>query len=275
MQTMYAMADGQCEQIELPDPSASLFSGIQWGRFDEAFTPAYWKGQCWQADLLGHYRKLNLGRTLLEEVAACLLGGYGMPAEIGLAAYRRMVDRERLQKGVTAETIETDLSETLMVHGKSRRYRFPRQKARYLATCIARLADFAEPAGDLDLRNDLMKLPGIGPKTASWIVRNYRTSDEVAILDIHIIRAGVLIGFYDRSANPSGDYARLEDSFLRFARSISVGAGLLDGLMWHHMRVLAPMALTEVRLGSSPRMTSEVSDYRSPDRADRVLIAAE
>ncbi|MDZ3993341.1 hypothetical protein PspTeo4_24872 [Pseudomonas sp. Teo4] len=40
------------------------------------------------------------------------------------------------------------------------------------------------------LRDWLLELPGIGYKTASWVARNWLDADDVAILDIHILRAG-------------------------------------------------------------------------------------
>lgn len=75
MQTMYALAFGETFRRDMPPPDAVLTSGIAWGRFDELFTAAYWCGQAWQAGLLGLYGSVNLGRTLAEETAACLLGG--------------------------------------------------------------------------------------------------------------------------------------------------------------------------------------------------------
>jgi endonuclease III len=44
-----------------------------------------------------------------------------------------------------------------------------------------------------------MSLPGIGPKTASWIARNWLDADDVAILDIHIMRVGQVIGLFPLS----------------------------------------------------------------------------
>ena len=48
------------------------------------------------------------------------------------------------------------------------------------------------PQEPLSLREFLLQLHGIGYKTASWIVRNFTGSDDVAIVDIHLRRAGVI-----------------------------------------------------------------------------------
>lgn len=87
-------------------------------------------------------------------------------------------------------------------------------------------------------RDDLMEIPGIGPKTASWIARNWLGSDEVAILDIHIIRAGVLIGLFDSRQSVPRDYKAMEERFLTFARALDVRPSLLDAVMWREMRKL-------------------------------------
>lgn len=239
---MFAVLDGAIRQLQLPPPNSQLLPGVQWGSFDELLTPAYWKGQAWQHDRLGSYGELRLGRSLTEELAACLLGGYGMPAELGLAAYRRLRGRGLLGIVPTVAALERALSEPfVMRHGAPRRYRFPHQKARYLAACLRAIRDVDPPASDRALRDVLMELPGIGPKTASWVVRNHRGSDAVAIIDIHILRAGRHVGLFPVSWQPQQHYVQLESAFLEFAAALNVRASLLDALIWDYMRCLPPI----------------------------------
>jgi thermostable 8-oxoguanine DNA glycosylase len=245
MQEMYSLIAGTIERLELPDPHDFVLPGIRWGAFDELLTPAYWRGQAWQHERLGTYRHLRLGNTLAEELAACLLGGFGMKAELGLAAFARLRDRGLLRGVPPAEHIlEHALAEPFMIRGHSRRYRFPRQKARYLAACLKRLGDFTEPNDDVVLRDCLAEFPGIGLKTASWIVRNYRRSNRVAVIDIHILRAGRHIGLFPPEANPQRHYSSLEDAFIGFAAALNTGAGTLDGLMWDYMRRLVVITIS-------------------------------
>jgi thermostable 8-oxoguanine DNA glycosylase len=68
-------------------------------------------------------------------------------------------------------------------------------------------------------------------------VRNYRRSNCVAVIDIHILRAGRHIGLFPLEANPQRHYCSLEDAFIRFAAALNTGAGALDGLMWDYNRV--------------------------------------
>ncbi|MEC5407587.1 hypothetical protein VOM14_18730 [Paraburkholderia sp. MPAMCS5] len=239
MQTMYAHIAGELRELTLPPVTQEVLPGIQWGAFDELMTPAYWRGQAWQHTESGTFCDFRLGRSLVEEVAACLLGGWGMPAELALAAYSRVRESDLLRAGVSADELEEVLSEPFMVRGRSRKYRFVRQKSRYLSGCLQRLAGFTPPEDDVAFRDLLNELPGIGLKTASWIVRNMRPKSEVAILDIHILRVGRHLGLFPESWQPETHYRQLEASFIQFARAIEVSAATLDGLMWDHMRQLS------------------------------------
>ncbi|MGP8434970.1 8-oxoguanine DNA glycosylase [Paraburkholderia fungorum] len=240
MQTMYAYIAGETRELKLPATDAEVLPGIRWGAFDELLTPAYWRGQAWQHLQLGNYDEFRLGGTLAEEVAACLLGGWGMPAELALAAYRRVRDRCLLRSDVTADELERALAEPFLLHGRPRKYRFAKQKSRYLSGCLSRLSNFAPPDDDIEFRNSLEKLPGIGLKTASWIVRNMRPTSEVAIVDIHILRAGRHLGLFPEDWEPQSHYRELEENFVAFARAIGVSAATLDALMWDQMRQISP-----------------------------------
>jgi thermostable 8-oxoguanine DNA glycosylase len=81
----------------------------------------------------------------------------------------------------------------------------------------------------------LLQLPGVGYKTASWIARNWLDADDVAILDIHIMRAGALGGFLDPRLSVQHDYLALEAQFLQFGRAIGVLPSELDAVMWIEM----------------------------------------
>lgn len=174
----------------------------------------------------------------MEEVAVCLLGGFGMPAEMGIAAFERL-KREGLLNGRSSEVdIEQRLAAPFEIAGTLRHYRFPRQKAKYLAPALYRLRGASVPDGAVALRDFLTSLPGIGPKTASWVVRNHLDADDVAILDIHIVRAGMHIGIYDQNADPAKDYFLLERKFLDFCCAIDERASQVDAIMWDYMRRL-------------------------------------
>jgi thermostable 8-oxoguanine DNA glycosylase len=196
----------------------------------------------WELDEPDHFR---LGRSIHEELLACLLGGYGIPAEVGLAAY----DKLRPYVGTDALTrvdwLRDVLSEPLEVQGRTTRYRFANQKARYIAGAFSGFDGGIELLDDRSLRDALVKLPGIGSKTASWIVRNVRGSDHVAILDIHILWAGRRLGIFPPRWRVETRYAALEDRFLAFARAISAKPSILDSVMWMTVRRLPRSARNE------------------------------
>lgn len=239
MQRVIGGSDGQYRFLELPDPDEWLMSGVRWGSFEHALTPAFWVSQAWLVDAPD--KDFRLCATLTEEVVTCLLGGHGAPAEVGLAASGRVV-------GVLAETgavtmsagqIFELLSEPLDVRGRKVRYRFAAQRSRYLAASLAGLQHIAEDElDDVALRDTLCTLPGIGPKTASWIVRNRRASDEVAILDVHIVRACEHMGVFPKGADPARKYFELESRFIEFCSQGGARASVVDEVMWSTMRGL-------------------------------------
>ena len=250
MQQVSAFAASGLATHSLPSPEKPIGMGrIRWGRHEELCTPAYWAAQAWilELDEPDHYR---LGETLAEETLACLLGGHGIPAEVGVAAYRRLraamrVDPDALRNVVKVERL---LREPLTVRARQVRYRFAAQKARYVAGAISALDQIDERLDDRALRDALIRIPGIGPKTASWIVRNWRRSDKVSILDIHILRAGAILGIFRDEWKVERHYTQLENAYLDFARCIGTRASILDSVMWASMREI-PKDMIDSMLG--------------------------
>ncbi len=228
----------------MPDPNENVIAGVPWGRCDHIFTPAFWYFRSAIANNDGLYQFHRLGSNLFEEVAACLLGGFGMPADVGLAAFNRLRDRNLLRPGVEEVSINRALSEPLPVSGKTTRYRFPNQKARYVSRALDRLGAESFPVDDeIEFREKLRSLEGIGFKTASWITRNFLNSDRVAILDVHILRAGLLAGIFRPSHDVTRDYPELESRLICFANGLGVRLSQLDAVMWFEMRKLGWLAL--------------------------------
>ena len=222
--------------IELPSSYQELMPGVHWGCVSDLFTPAFWKYQSAAARSIGRNYNFRLGNTLTEEMTACLLGGYGMPAELALAAFYRLRERNLINENVGRTTLEDTLGEPFQFGLRSRRYRFPRQKANYLWKAIQAINSSQLPESAREIRDFLLTLPGIGPKTASWIVRNHFGSDDVAILDVHIMRAGLTMGLFRPTENPAKEYFKLEDRFLIFCEAIDEPASFVDSLMWDYMR---------------------------------------
>ena len=245
MQRVIADIGGEYRFLDLPEPAELLMPGIRWGSFEHPLTPAFWVSQAWMEGEPTS-TSFQLGKTLVEEVVVCLLGGHGAPAEVGLAAFARV--REELAKQnaevLSYERCESLLLEPLMINGRRVHYRFARQRAKYLAASLRDLKAIDEDKlDDVDFRDALCRLPGIGPKTASWIVRNRRGSDEVAILDVHIVRACQIMSVFPERSDPSRNYRELEARFLEFCLSARARASVMDSTMWGTMRKLSKRLL--------------------------------
>lgn len=113
----------------LPPPEDEVLPGIVWGAFDALLTPAFWASQAWLHAPTGRLARYRLGATLRHELAACLLGGYGISAELGLAAFERLRGAELLDGAPAVPDVECALEIPMSVGGRSVRYRFPKQKA--------------------------------------------------------------------------------------------------------------------------------------------------
>lgn len=240
MQTVFS-PDPSLAPLTLPCGDEFVMPGVRWGDAGEAFTPAFWRALLYQAGPA--QPTLKLGRTLLEETAACLLGGYGMPAEVGLAAFARMKQLGLLHVSVCEDDVLQVLQEPLTLSdGSSARYRFAKTKAAALAGCMARFDKRPPDMSPKGLRAWLLDLPGIGLKTASWIVRNHLDSDEVAILDVHLLRAGHLMGLFPSKCVLPRHYLELEARFVAFAQALGVRASHLDACIWAQMKKAGSLA---------------------------------
>lgn len=223
----------------LPNEQCEVLPGILWGDCCQLFTPAFWKLQYsvyTSGGTLQHNHKL--GKNIIEEVVACLLGGYGIPAEIGLMAFERLKNEGLIRSGAAHSFIFEALS-TPFISGnnKSTTYRFYNQKSKFISEFLNRDDLNSIPLNnDIELREWLLSVNGIGLKTASWITRNWLDSDNVAILDIHLLRAGKLTGFFEDISNVNRDYFSLESKYLTFCKALGVAAANLDALIWDYMK---------------------------------------
>lgn len=208
---------------------------LVWGESWHLGSAAYWVARCRDAVPPGY--RHAFGRTLAEEVAACILGGHGIPATVGLSAYDMLRSRGFFEPDASpsGDELEAALREPLPVGDRQIRYRFAAQRGQRLAKALAMLRHEEPPAEAIALRDWLLRLPGVGPKTASWVVRNHLGSDEVAIIDVHILRAGVIAGVYSPDWNAAQHYPVLEDLFLSWAARGGVSAASLDAIIWADM----------------------------------------
>lgn len=237
-QEVFGEFGGSTETLVLPDADEYVMDRILWGYHCALFTPAFWAALAWLDKADKRYEAYRIGETLEEEVAACLLGGYGIPAEIGLAAFYRVRDAGMLNcYPPSEETFYQVLSEPINIGRRKVRYRFAHQRSQYLSAALKKLYASRPPTqDDLAFRSWLLDMKGVGIKTASWITRNWLHSDRVAIIDIHVYRAGLLMGLYHSGEAPAKNYFNMEQKFLALSRAIDVRASVLDALIWRQMK---------------------------------------
>ena len=101
---------------------------VRWGESWHLGSAAFWVGRCQAAVPRGY--GYSFGRTLAEEVAACVLGGHGIPARVGLAAYAQLRALGYLEADArpSGDVLEAALRVPLDVAGRTVRYRFAAQR---------------------------------------------------------------------------------------------------------------------------------------------------
>jgi thermostable 8-oxoguanine DNA glycosylase len=270
MQFFTFLKNGIELSVQLPAPDTELVPGVNWGTPCALFTPAYWYAQYLMRGAAnttsGEHR---IGQTFAEEMTACILGGYGIPAEIGLAAFCRLREESLISDLCTdQQLLERRLQAPLCVMGRSVKYRFWRQKAKYLSVAYSAIKTQEFPTDDaLMLRTKLMALPGVGPKTASWIVRNWLGSDQVAILDVHVVRAGLLMNLFSPQDDVRKNYPCMEAKFITFSRALGVPTSGLDALIWKMMRTtpkLVRRLLNRTAVAAQARSSTPATPIQSP-----------
>ncbi|CAG0979350.1 hypothetical protein MTYP_01669 [Methylophilaceae bacterium] len=234
----------------LPDAEDEVISGVRWGEPWVIFTPAYWLSQFWMHDLdkVAHSPYKAKG-SLAEEVVFCLLGGFGVSAELSISAFDACCDAKLIENMETAPEAWTEvLLRPLQVNGKLQRYRYPNQKSRFLAAAMSSLATKSlENLNGVALRDALLEIDGIGHKIAGWVARNYTDADDVAILDIHLVRAGILCGIFTPQDRVEKDYLSMETRFIEFCNMLGARPAVLDCLIWDQMRGYGNLAIDAIR----------------------------
>lgn len=104
----------------------------------------------------------------------------------------------------------------------------------------ARLCSFIMQSLNLDLRtatvDDLIKVHGIGPKTARFFLLHTRQNEQLAVLDTHILKFLRDNGFDAPQSTPTNKnkYAQLEKSFLYLCSTLfpSMSVADVDLTLW-------------------------------------------
>ncbi len=186
-----------------------------------------------------------------DELLFCLLGGFAVTYEHGRSACDKIRQlRPFANEGSDHELFEVISAELMRpqfeprrVDGGFRRYRFPKQKASVLVRARKWVWD-QEPLDEhllrlgsaKERRRFLSECPGIGLKSASWLLRNLALGDELAIIDIHVLRALVGAKRIPDSIQIPKDYEVAEEAFLAWCNELGAPAAAFDLFVWHWQR---------------------------------------
>ncbi len=183
---------------------------------------------------------------LLFELISCILGSQ-VTYETALVAANK-INRAGLLKSPMKQYSFSEF-ESSVFHVLTTSYRFAATKSNYIARTVWAL--YSDGGNIYDLLNKLGSAggarhaigqiaTGIGPKQGSLFLRNIGYTDELAILDKHVLQFMFMVRLLDRK-QPSISYFRTyekyEDKLRSYASSLGLSLGRLDYAIWIVMRV--------------------------------------
>ncbi len=189
--------------------------------------------------------------VLEQELLFCLLSGFGITYEQGrsaaaivstLAPFSEDWSDDALFETI-ARRLEQSSFEPPKQDGSLRRYRFPRHKASVIVNARRWLRDNAMLNDRLcglesckERRELLRDCPGVGLKTASWVLRNLGLGADLAIIDIHVLRALSDSGRVPETTRLPRDYELAENAFLEWCAELDAPPAAFDLFVWHWQR---------------------------------------
>ena len=186
-----------------------------------------------------------------DELLFCLLGGYGISEEHGRSAWLTVRQLEPFSESWNDDDLFQNIMSTLelpkfeprRVDGSLRRYRFPKRKAAIIVEA-RRWVRSHKPLEEVllhwddpqDRRRILLGCPGLGLKTASWLLRNLGMGDDLAILDVHLVRALHDAQRIGNEIRLPRDYYAIEKAFLDWCHELNAPSAAFDLFIWEWQR---------------------------------------
>lgn len=204
-----------------------------------------------------HPRSCHAEQDLWTELVACILGSR-VRYETATAALRRLLRAGLLELDylagnvdATAEEIAAALRELPGTDGASASYPFPNIRARHICESYGEFYRHGACLGDLLRRHEsallmrrqlVAKAAGIGAKQASLFLRNVGHSDDLAVLDVHVLRYMRLMGLRESEEPPRSlrAYENTEECLRSHAGEAGYSLGSFDYAVWVVMRTFRP-----------------------------------
>lgn len=193
---------------------------------------------------------------LWSELCLCILSS-NVPYELAKSAFLHLMEMDYLQLEWVAKTLDSqkEIANELSKHiylpkkvdGSYRKYRFPNSKSRDI--CEAAKVVSAETGwlsnllqnstSEKEARDILVAhIPGIGLKQASHFLRNIRYSNQLAIIDSHVLSFLVEIGAVAKedAKITSKTYLELESFLQSLCSEYGLNLSILDMAIWNYVR---------------------------------------
>ena len=192
-------------------------------------------------------------RALWWELSSCILSSqvpYSLAAATADALDQSGLLADHIGNARLEYRLYEILTQSIVVNGRARKYRFPSTKAAQLAKTHQQVLSTSKSLTYLlegfesasEARQWLVDFaPGVGPKQASMFLRNVGFSYELAVLDRHVLRYMELIGLrrqFSGSVHSMSGYLDTEISLRAHAEDAKCPVGILDWAIWIVMRVV-------------------------------------
>lgn len=185
------------------------------------------------------------------ELVACILGSQ-VRFEVAYQAagnLRRLglIDTVRHRSGRRQKRlVEAALKRPIRLQetGRIARYRFPESRAEFIRASAAQIyggggslrSHLRVTASPAAARRRIVSLAtGVGPKQASLFLTNVGYTDELAILDTHVLRFMSLVGRAQIRPNQLTSVSQYEDAekiFRAYAENLGVSVAQADAAVW-------------------------------------------
>ena len=186
-----------------------------------------------------------------DELLFCLLGGFGITYEHGRSASVAIRQLRPFSSEWEDEHLFETIQSTLMRpqfepcrrDGSFRRYRFPKQKASVVVKARQWVRSqhplderLLQLSSAKDRRSFLSGCPGMGFKSASWLLRNIGLGRDLAIIDVHVFRALLNAKRIPDDIRIPKDYEVAEEAFLAWCDELEAPSAAFDLFVWHWQR---------------------------------------
>lgn len=202
-------------------------------------------------------------KSILRELIICILGS-GVRYELAAAYADEILSNptfisQQQSEPSLADEISSILSLPTYCKIEKKqytKYRYPKRGAKHVARSIKSIRDKHSSIKKLlkkkldtrHLRKELIILcPGIGPKQGSHFLKNIGYTEDIAVLDRHIVRymeAAEKNEICKRTLSRLDNYELVEKRFQKITEKFSHSPSIVDQSMWFIMRAIGNEAIT-------------------------------